>query len=112
MDLLSLLLKYFPLVAMSVFAVSFFSGPYEESGPVELLSPAGQNHNLEFSSGGEPEPLPGGVEVAAFPRVLPSLRVGTKAGESHASEFESQYQYLYLPSSFLSFFLFLNLKGL
>lgn len=44
MDLLSLLLKYFPLVAMSVFAVSFFfSGPNEERGPVELLSPAGQN---------------------------------------------------------------------
>lgn len=39
---------------MSVFAVSFFSGPYEERGPVDLLflSPAGQN--LELSSGGEP----------------------------------------------------------
>lgn len=55
MDLLSLLLKYFPLVAMSVFAVSFFSGPNEERGPVELLSPAGQN--FEFSSGGEPKPV-------------------------------------------------------
>lgn len=43
MDLLSLLLKYFPLVGMSVFVVSFFSGPNEERGPVELLSPAGQN---------------------------------------------------------------------
>jgi hypothetical protein len=54
-DLLSLLLKYFPLVAMAVFAVSFFSRPYEERGPVDLLSPAG--HNLELSSGGEPEPV-------------------------------------------------------
>lgn len=57
MDLLSLLLKYFPLVAMSVFAVSFFSGQNEERGPVELLSPAGRN--FEFYSGGEPKPVPG-----------------------------------------------------
>lgn len=38
-----------------MFAVSFFSGKNEERGPVELLSPAGQN--FEFSSGGEPKPV-------------------------------------------------------